>query len=218
MMKYMRDATYQIDEDGILDSTFNYLVKHGLENTTVRELCKYTGIAKGSIYYWFSNKQDLICEAAEYGLRKVDEKVFSYLFSNKKNFRKIFDECLSEINKYKSELRFIYQMAASPVYGEKIRSKGQDLNFVYDKYVEMLAVRLQCSAEKLKPIVYLFVSAILDYVMWENKENAQMQLEFIYFIIAEKQICCSEYYIGKMQRRNMNSKTMEKDLFEILKD
>lgn len=28
----MRDATYQIDEDGILDSTFNYLVKHGLEN------------------------------------------------------------------------------------------------------------------------------------------------------------------------------------------
>ena len=111
----MRDATYQIDEDRILDSTFNYLVKHGLENTSVRELCKYTGIAKGSIYYWFGNKQDLICEAAEYGLRKVDEKVFSYLFSNKKNFRKIFDECLSEINKYKSELRFIYPMAASPV-------------------------------------------------------------------------------------------------------
>ena len=218
MMKYMRDATYQIDEDGILDSTFNYLVKHGLENTTVRELCKYTGIAKGSIYYWFSNKQDLICEAAEYGLKKVVEKIFSYAFSNMENLREFFDDCFSEISKYKNELRFIYQMVASPVYGEKIRSKGQDLNFVYDKYVEMLAVRLQCSEEKLKPIVYLFVSAILDYVMWEDKENAQMQLEFIYFILAEKQICCSEYYIGKMQRRNMNSKTMEKDLFEILKD
>ncbi len=109
-------------------------------------------------------------------------------------------------------------MTASPVYGEKIRSKGQNLNFVYYKYVEMLAVRLQCSAEKLKSIVHLFISAILDYVMWENKENAQMQLEFIYFILAEKQICCSEYYIGKIQMRNMNSKTMEKDLFEILKD
>ena len=73
----MKAATYQIDEEGILDSTFNYLVKHGLENITIRELCKGTGIAQGSIYYWFSGKQDLICEAAEYGLRKVVDKIFS---------------------------------------------------------------------------------------------------------------------------------------------
>ena len=183
MMKYMRDATYQIDEDGILDSTFNYLVKHGLENTTVRELCKYTGIAKGSIYYWFSNKQDLICEAAEYGLKKVVEKIFSYVFSNMENLREFFDECLLEINKYKSELRFIYQMAASPVYGRSIRGKGQDLNLIYDKYVEMLALRLQCSTKELKPLVYLFISAVLDYVVWEDTENTQMQLEFIYSVL-----------------------------------
>ena len=185
MMKYMRDATYQIDEDEILDSTFNYLVKHGLENTTVRELCKYTGIAKGSIYYWFSNKQDLICEAAEYGLRKVVEKIFSYVFSNKKNLRKFFDECLSEINKYKNELRFIYQMAASPVYGGNIRGKGQELNLIYDKYVEKLSVLLQCRTQELKPIVYLFISAVLDYVVWEDTKNTQLQLEFIYSVFTK---------------------------------
>ncbi|MGN0458444.1 MAG: TetR/AcrR family transcriptional regulator [Eubacterium sp.] len=178
----MKAATYQIDEEGILDSTFNYLVKHGLENITIRELCKGTGIAQGSIYYWFSGKQDLICEAAEYGLRKVVDKIFSYVFSNMKNLRKFFDECLSEINKYKNELRFIYQMAASPVYGGKIRGKGQDLNIIYDKYVEMLALRLQCSTQKLKPLVYLFISAVLDYVVWEDTENTQMQLEFIYSV------------------------------------
>lgn len=181
----MKAATYQIDEEGILDSTFSYLVKHGLENITIRELCKGTGIAQGSIYYWFSGKQDLIYEAAEYGLRKVVDKIFSYVFSNMKNLRKFFDECLSEINKYKSELRFIYQMAVSPVYGEKIRGKGQDLNLIYDKYVEMLALRLQCSTHELKPLVYLFISAVLDYVVWEDIENTQMQLEFIYSVLAK---------------------------------
>ena len=181
----MKAATYQIDEEGILDSTFNYLVKHGLENITIRELCKGTGIAQGSIYYWFSGKQDLICEAAEYGLRKIVDKIFSYVFSNMKNLRKFFDECLSEINKYKNELRFIYQMAASPVYGGKIRGKGQDLNIIYDKYVEMLALRLQCSTQELKPLVYLFISAVLDYVVWEDTENTQMQLEFIYSVLTK---------------------------------
>lgn len=178
----MKAATYQIDEEGILDSTFNYLVKHGLENITIRELCKGTGIAQGSIYYWFSGKQELICEAAEYGLRKVVDKIFSYVFSNMKNLRKFFDECLSEINKYKNELRFIYQMAASPVYGGKIRGKGRDLNLIYDKYVEKLALRLRCSTQELKPLVYLFISAVLDYVVWEDTENTQMQLESIYSV------------------------------------
>ena len=181
----MKAATYQIDEEGILDSTFGYIVKHGLENITIRELCKGTGIAQGSIYYWFSNKQDLICEAAEYGLRKVVDKIFSYVFSNMNNLRKFFDECLSEINKYKNELRFIYQMAASPVYGGKIRGKGHDLNLIYDKYIEMLALRLQCSTQELKPLVYLFISAVLDYVIWEDTKNTQMQLECIYFILTK---------------------------------
>ena len=181
----MKAATYQIDEEGILDSTFNYLVKHGLENITIRELCKGTGIAQGSIYYWFSNKQDLICEAAEYGLRKVVDKIFSYVFSNMNNLRKFFDECLSEINKYKNELRFIYQMAASPVYGGKIRGKGHDLNLIYDKYIEMLALRLQCNTQELKPLVYLFISAVLDYVVWEDTKNTQMQLEFIYSVLTK---------------------------------
>lgn len=67
----MKAATYQIDEEGILDSTLNYLVKHGLENITIRELCKGTGIAQSSIYYRFSGKQDLICEVTEYGLREM---------------------------------------------------------------------------------------------------------------------------------------------------
>lgn len=181
----MKAATYQIDEEGILDSTFNYLVKHGLENITIRELCKGTGIAQGSIYYWFSGKQDLICEAAEYGLKKVVDRIFFYVFSNMKNLRRFFDECLSQINKYKNELRFIYQMAASPVYGKNIRGKGQDLNRFYDEYVEMLALRLKCNINELKPLVYLFISAVLDYVIWEEAENTQMQLDFIYSVFSQ---------------------------------
>ena len=62
-------------------------------------------------------------------------------------------------------------MATSPVFGGKIRSKVQDLNLIYDKYVEMLALRLQCNTKELKTLVYLFISAVLDYVIWEDTAN-----------------------------------------------
>lgn len=44
----MRTATYQVDKDEILDRIFTYLVGSGLENVTICELCKGTGIVRAA--------------------------------------------------------------------------------------------------------------------------------------------------------------------------
>lgn len=184
----MRTATYRVDETEILDRTFSFLVKNGLENITIRELCKGTGLAQGTLYYWFSDKNTLICECAEYGLKKVTDALFQYVFSNMGNLRVLFDGCLDELGRYKDELRFIYQMAASPVYGAALRAKGADLNVIYDKYAHKLAVVLQCNERALRPLVYLFVSTVLDYVIWDEREKTQLQLECIYAVLSSQVI------------------------------
>lgn len=181
----MRTATYQIDANKILESTFSYLVKHGLENVTIRELCKGTKIVQGSMYYWFGDKTSIICEATQYGLKKVTDEILEYVFKNMGDLKKFFSNCLAEINRYKKEIRFIYQMAASPVYDEKIRIARKNFNFTYNKYINKLSVRLQCDEKVLRPLVYLFISAVLDYVIWDEEEKSQIQLDFIYSAIPE---------------------------------
>ena len=171
----MRTATYQVDKDEILDRIFTYLVGRGLESVTIRELCKGTGIVQGSLYYWFGDKTSIICEVTEHGLRKVTDRIFAYVFAG----------CLDEIAKYKPELRFIYQMAASPVYGETIRRTGWSFNLVYDKYVSELAPLLGCDGELLRPLVYLFISAVLNYIICDEHEKTQMQLEFTYSVLSQ---------------------------------
>ncbi|MDY6313715.1 MAG: TetR/AcrR family transcriptional regulator [Clostridia bacterium] len=182
----MRTATYKIDRELILQRTFSFLVNNGLENVTIRELCKGTGLAQGTLYYWFGDKMNIICESAEYGFLNVADKIFEYVFNNMNDMRKFFSECLGEIIKYKKELRFIYQMAASPVYGERIRASGKDFNIVYNKYAEKLAEVLGCDEETLLPLVYMFISTVLDYVIWEGGKNSQIQLEYIYSLVSEK--------------------------------
>ena len=76
-------------------------------------------------------------------------------------------------------------MAASPVYGAKIRAKSKDLNYIYDRYTRELAEILKCEESMLRPLVYLFISAVLDYVIWDEREKSQMQLEFIYSVLPE---------------------------------
>lgn len=70
----MRTAAYQVDEKDILERIFSFFVNRGLENVTIRELSKGTGLVQGTLYYWFGGKTNIICETAEYGLKKSPTK------------------------------------------------------------------------------------------------------------------------------------------------
>ena len=177
----MNTGTYQTtDKSELSEKVFPYLVKLGLENISIRELCKGTGIAQGSLYYWFNDKTNIVCETTEWGLKKVTDEIFDYVFASLDDLRSFFSNCIDEISKYKKELCFVYQLAASPVYGEKMRADGKELNFIYDKYIHRLSERLNCDEQTLRPLVYLFISAVLNYVIWDEREKVQTQLEFIY--------------------------------------
>lgn len=184
----MRAAAYQIDENDILDRVFTFLVRRGLENVTIRELCRGTGLVQGTLYYWFGDKTSIICECTEYGLKKVTDEIFNYVFSSMGNLRGLFSECLDEVGHYKPELRFIYQMAASPVYGDKIREKSHSFDLIYISYADRLAKILKCDEVALRPLVYLFISAVLDYVIWDEREKSQTQLECIYSVLIKQVI------------------------------
>ncbi len=182
----MKTAAYQTtDKNELSERIFPYLVKLGLENVSIRELCKGTGIVQGTLYYWFKDKTNIVCEATEWGLKRVTDEIFEYVFESLDDLRGFFSNCLDEISKYKKELCFIYQLAASPVYGEKIRADGKELNFIYDKYIRRLSERLNCDEQTLSPLVYLFISAVLNYVIWDEREKVQTQLEFIYSALPE---------------------------------
>lgn len=182
----MKAATYKTtDKNDILEKIFLFLVDRGLENISIRELCRGTGIAQGSLYYWFSDKESIVCEATEYGLKKVTDEIFKYVFESIGDLPRFFDECLGRISKYRVHLRFIYQMASSPVYGRKIRADGKYFKSMYDSYAVRLAEIMGCDVEKLKPLVYLFISAVCDYAIWADDANAQTEIDFIEQILPQ---------------------------------
>ena len=80
-------------------------------------------------------------------------------------------------------IRFICQVAASPVYGEKLRQKISEHRHMYDKYARILAERIQCNYEDMRAIVYLMSSMILDYSVWSSEESTKIQVEYIKSIV-----------------------------------
>lgn len=182
----MREQVVRDIKEEFLGTSFRYLVEHGLENTSVRDLCKAIGISTGSLYYWFDNKDDLYINSARYGLEKVASSIFEYSFKELYDLKHFFDNVLDEIIKYKPELHLIYQVATSPVYGMRMRAKADDLNVTYNKLIKHVAKLLGCSPESITPIVFMFISIILDYVVWEDYTTTKMQLDYLYTIMSKE--------------------------------
>ena len=74
----------------IIEITWRYLLKNGLDGSSVGELCRETGVAQSSLYHYFENKDDIWISAGKYGLSKVVDALFVFTFNHTKNIDYIF--------------------------------------------------------------------------------------------------------------------------------
>lgn len=175
----MKESYYADVKSKFLGKSFDYLVKNGLENTSLRELCKETNISLGSVYYWFDGKEEMFIDATEFGMKRVSEEIFEYAFENMNDLEGFIDSCVNKVRGYTNELRFICQTASSPIYGERLRKVAESFVYKYDKYCFELSKKAKCNFGDVKPVIYLLVSAIFDYIIWDNEEKMKEQIEYV---------------------------------------
>lgn len=177
----MREPSSQdVEKDDILRKCFSYLSKKGLDGISMRELCNETKMGMGSIYYWFGDKDKLIINVSEWGLNKVADELFECAYDYIDNIKLGFDMFFEIVKKYKQQLGFIYQVAISKKYGSEMKPVANRMCAMYEQYIDIIAEHFHKRKSEFRPCIYLFVSSIIDYVIWSNEEKIQIELECIY--------------------------------------
>ena len=177
-----------IQKDEILKKCFAYFVEHGLERISMRKMCDETGMAISSAYYWFKDKDEMILDATEYGVKEIVDRLFGYAMENIKDIQKMCEEFPSIVRKYENTLKAIFQIATSPRYGEKIIKLTNGFSSLYDIYAKKLSEQLHIPYEKTRQLVNLFISAIVDCVTWSDWDKLNSEMNFIFNLIKEEVI------------------------------
>ncbi len=164
----------------IIQATWEYLLKTGLANASIGDLCREAKLAQSSLYYWFENKDDIWINAGKYGLSKVVDALLGFTFAHTDNIPKYFDTLLDEVEKYKYELRMALQITTSPIFGERMREKSKDFRLWYEKYAERLIEIFGCSYEQAELFIYSIIAFVIDYAIWDDGEKTQMLLDNLY--------------------------------------
>lgn len=176
----MKEFTMQEAKDRFLNATFEHMVEFGLENTSVRDLCKKTGVSPGKLYYWFESKEEIYIAALKKGISDAAGGLFKYVFETLSEPEKFLGGFLDEVDKYKASLRVSYQAATSPIYGDKLKEKTLGFNSVYERNIIKLAEILDCDAKEIAPIIYILISILSDYIVWEDRAMSEMQIKYVY--------------------------------------
>lgn len=170
----------------IVSITWEYLLRVGLSNASIGELCREAKLAQSSLYYWFENKDDIWISAGKYGISKVVDALFEFTLNHTDNIREYFDTLLSEVEKYKYELRLAIQITTSPIFGERMRDKSKDFRLLYEKYAEKIIDVFGCTHLQAEVFIYSIIALVIDYAIWDDGEKTQMLLENLYERVTKK--------------------------------
>lgn len=178
----------EIKKNKILEQCFNCIVEYGIEKTSIRVFSEATGMTTSSLYYWFKDKDEIVLDATEYGIIVIADAFFENAMEH---IFKIDEVCngLQELSKrYQAYLKTIFQIVASPQYGDRITELSKSITVLYDTYAKKMVSQLDIPYSDARTIVDLFISSIMDCTLWNEWDKLSRELEFLLSLILNKPV------------------------------
>jgi len=63
----------------ILDAASKLITEKGVKNTSLADIAKEVGISKGTLYYYYSTKDDIIYDITDIHLKQITEELLSWI-------------------------------------------------------------------------------------------------------------------------------------------
>ncbi len=150
----------------IMEHCFDCYAEMGLNNVGIKGLAKACGISPANLYGYFEDLDDLIIQATEYCMSKVED-----------DFMYLAPKCIDDIERFINEVpywnaehhgkkyRLMYQVYANPKYREHGKKFFDGVNQRYSEYAEKVAGMIGIPSDVLRPMIFVFVRACVHYTV-----------------------------------------------------
>jgi TetR/AcrR family transcriptional repressor of multidrug resistance operon len=156
----------------ILDATLSLLASRGFHGFSIRDVAKEAGVATGTVYLYFEDREDLIRELHSQIIKTVGREVFDAVGAGQSLYQQFREMCLGFWGLYKK-------------CPEMILSKAQ-----FDHLpVDILRSRHEDAKVILEPLYTFFFSGREQRVLKDFPDEILFSLAFQpYFEIARKSL------------------------------
>lgn len=176
----------------LLQAAFDLFLNQGFHDTTISDISKKSGLAKGTFYLYFKDKYDLrdqliarkseqlLVEASEYTKTSLPEQAGfeEYLLS-------MIDYSLHYLQNNKMLLRFISKNLSWGIFKHAVERKEEEtvLGTVYADYLQMLKRdQISCQSPELMlfTILELVSSTSYNCIIYESPADLDTYLPYLH--------------------------------------
>ncbi len=182
----------------IIDSTIQLFQENGYENTSVAKICKTCNITKGTFYYYFPNKDEIVFEYYEQVLQKYYSNAMIDLFgieNYKEQLWSVLEYCIDNtISLTPSLLKafLISDMQKGLNFFSPYKSKESSLSRVKQHELQITLIKKGQKHNEIKDgnpemMLHAFISALIGIAMdWASNDgnyNEKDELRKIFDVI-----------------------------------
>lgn len=171
----------ELNKEEFLKKSFMCLMDCGLEKASTRSFSEYTGMKTSSLYYWFENKNELIIDAAVFGLNIFTDKTLETAINNKSDFNVFYIKLEDALKRYSDALKTIVQVASSPHYGKIIRDRiTESIEILCKKLAEIMSESLGLDSKEAYAFFSVFIQIIINCSILEQWDKLEKLTEILY--------------------------------------
>ena len=158
-------------KEAIFESTLKLVKEHGFHGTPMSQIATHANVATGTIYHYFSSKDELIVELFKYCRLKMGEHVFKIDngFSYNERFFHIWNSLLEYYADHQDVFSFFEQFYSSP-YSELVKNKEITEDFNADKMMRFFKEGV-ANKEIRNITFYSFISAFIGTLTFLVRSN-----------------------------------------------
>ncbi len=163
----------------VINACLDQFVGKGLYGTTSRDLSKALNLQSAGMYSYFENKDDAIVACAEQAAIKLEQQLFDEAFKCMKNGKFDFSSVKELAKQLSPMMRFFTQVSSTDKYEEKMRPILKKLGKRYESHVDTVAEATTLDAETVRPLVYIGITAIANYMVYQEESYIDPILDMI---------------------------------------
>ena len=133
MNKQLKHNKQQINRQQIIEAAARLIVQKGIEKTSLSDIAGEAEISKGSLYYYYASKEDLIFDITETHINQISENLFSIIEDRKgtadwKDVLKIlFERIMAAETRGRLHIYLVHQaLNGNELMAERFRKKYRE--------------------------------------------------------------------------------------------
>ena len=161
----------------VIQICLDHFIENGLDSST-RSLSAALKLQNAGLYYYFESKDDAVLACAEAAALRLEDALLASALRDLNNPERMFKNLQKNADSMTSTMHFFVSVCVHDRYKEKMKPALMRLDERYEHYADVIAERLQCKKEEIAPYVYMVITAVANYMIFEEDVfiSPQMQI------------------------------------------